>query len=77
MEGIKIIQGNIIDLEPMCGVACYSEDMLGHLQLGLDNLVVDNLIMLRNSRLSLTVEGMSLLLEGLSEPWSSISVLQG
>ena len=42
--------------------------MLGHLHLGLENLRVNDLILLRNSRVSLTVAGISLLLKGLSEP---------
>ena len=42
--------------------------MVSHLQLGLNNLIVNHLNLLRRSRLSLTVAGMSLLLEGLSEP---------
>ena len=61
----------------MCGVACYSKEMLGHLQLGLDNLRIDDLILLCNSRLSLTIAGMSLLLKGLYDPLSCKSVLQG
>ena len=68
MKGIKISQCSIIDLELVCGVACYSEEMLGLLRLRLDNLRVNDLIWLCNSRLSLTIAGISLLLKGLSEP---------
>ena len=67
MKGIKISQGGIIDLELMCEVA-HLENMLGHLQFGLNNLRVKDLTLLHNCRLSLTVVGISLLLEGLSEP---------
>ena len=76
-EGIQISQGSHIDFELVCGVICYLEDMLGHLYLGLDNPRVDDLILLHSSRLSLTIAGMSLLLEGLSESLSSKSVMHG
>lgn len=52
----------------MCGVICYSENMLGHLQLRTDNLIVNDLTLLRCSRLSLTDVGISLILGVLSEP---------
>ena len=68
VKGIKLSQGSIIDLEHVRVVACYLEEMLGHLQSRLDNLRVNDLILLRSSHLSLTVIGMSLLLEGLSMP---------
>ena len=48
-------------------VACYSEEMVGHFQRVLDNPRVNDLTMLHNSRPILTVVGISLLLEGLSE----------
>ena len=67
-KGIQISQSNIIYLELVCGVTCYSEEMLGHLQLGLDNLIVNDLNLLSSYRLSLTILGISLLLEGLLEP---------
>ena len=51
----------------MCGVACLSK-VLSHLQFGLNNLRVIDLNLLHNSHMSLTVIGISLLLEGLSEP---------
>ena len=76
-KGIRISQSSIIDLGRECGVPCYYEDMLVHLQMGLDNLRVNDLILSQSSRLSLTVAGMSLLLEGSSDPLSSISFLRG
>ena len=60
---IKISQSSIIYMELECGVASYSEAMTGKFHLGLDNLRVDNLVMLRSSRLSITIAGLSLRLE--------------
>ena len=77
VKGIKISQENIIDLELECGLAYYSKGMWDHLQSELDNLRLYDLILLHNSCLSLTIAGISLLLEGLSDPLSSMSVLQG
>ena len=75
MKGIKISQGSIIDLELVCGVVFFSDDMLGHLHFGLNNLRVNDLTLLRSSRLSLTVAGMILLLNDYLSLLSSISIM--
>lgn len=62
VKGVKITRGNITDLELKSVVSCYSKSMIGHLLVGLDNLRVDDLTLLRNSHLSLTSPGMDLLL---------------
>ena len=69
MKGIQIRQGSLIDMELVCGVACYLEEMLGHLQLRSDNLIVNGLSLLHCICPSLTIAGISLLLERLFEPF--------
>ena len=43
--------------------------MLSHLHFGLNNLRVSDLTLMCNSCMSLTIAGMNLLFEGLSEPF--------